>query len=297
MTFGDQMGQKVGPVLIIIVLLLGALYASFYTVDQTQRAILVQLGEPAEEILEPGLHLKIPIIQKIILFENRLLDYDTPRTEILTADKKNLTIESYAKWRVVDPLKFYTTMRDVQGALLRLGDVIDSEIGMELGRRLMSEIIAGPRTDMMESVKKRSNEWARNCGISVVDVDIKRLDLPPENQQAVYARMKAERNRQSRQYLAEGQEEALKIKAAADSERTVLLAEAHRKADWIRGQGDAEAARIYAEAFEQDPEFFDLNRTLEASRKALEDNTILVVSPEYEFLRFMKKSGAKLGMD
>ncbi len=291
------MGQKVGPVLIIIVLLLGALYSSFYTVDQTERAILVQLGRPAAETIGPGLHVKIPIIQKIIHFENRLLDYDVPRTEIFSADRKNLTIESYAKWRVVDPLSFYTTMRDIEGARLRLGDVIDSEIRMELGRRIMIDILSKPRTDMMDAVKKRSNEWARNCGMSIVDVRIKRIDLPPENQQAVYARMKAERNRQARQYLAEGQEETLKIKAAADSERTILLAEADRKADWLRGQGDAEAARIYAEAFEQDPEFYDLTRTLEASRKALEDQTILVISPEYEFLRFMKKSGAKSGGD
>ena len=291
------MGQKVGPVLIIIVLLLGALYSSFYTVDQTERAVLVQLGRPSEETIGPGLHIKIPIIQKIILFENRLLDYDAPRTEIFSADKKNLTIESYAKWRVVDPLKFYTSVGDIKGALLRLGDVIDSEIKMELGRRMMIDILAKPRTDMMDAVKKRSNEWARNCGISVVDVRIKRIDLPPQNQQAVYARMKAERDRQARQYLAEGQEEAIKIKAAADSEKTVILAEAYRKADSIRGQGDAEAARIYAKAFAQDPEFFDLTRTLEASRKALQDQTILVISPEYEFLRFMKKSGAKFGED
>ena len=235
--------------------------------------------------------------QKIIFFENRLLDYDTPRAEILSADKKNLTIENYAKWRVVDPLKFYTTMRDIDGALLRLGDVIDSEIRMELGRHMMIDILSKPRTDIMDAVRKRSNEWARNCGISIVDVRIKRIDLPPENQQAVYARMKAERDRQAKQYLAEGQEEALKIKAAADSERTIILAEAYRKADSIRGQGDAEAARIYAEAFEQDPEFFDFMRTLEASRKALQDHTILVISPEYEFLRFMKKSGAKFGRD
>jgi membrane protease subunit HflC len=291
------MGQKVGPVLIVIVLLLGALYSSVYTVDQTERAVLVQLGRPADETIGPGLHIKIPIIQKIIHFENRLLDYDVPRTEILSADKKYLTIESYAKWRVVDPLKFYTTMRDIEGALLRLGDVIDSEIRMELGRRMMIDILSKPRIDMMDAVKKRSNEWARNCGISVIDVRIKRIDLPPQNQQAVYARMKAERDRQARQYLAEGQEEAIKIKAAADSERTIILAEAYRKADWIRGQGDAEAARIYAEAFAQDPEFFDFTRTLEASRNALQDQSILVISPEYEFLRFMKKSGAKFGED
>jgi membrane protease subunit HflC len=146
-------------------------------------------------------------------------------------------------------------------------------------------------------VKKRSNVWAENYGISVIDVRIKRIDLPHENRQAVYERMRTERDRHAKKYRSEGQEEALKIKATADREKTIILAEARRKAQVVRGQGDAEATRIYAEAFGQDPEFFNLIRTLEASRKALDDKTIFVMSPEYELLRFMKKSGANFGPD
>jgi len=289
------MRQKIGPILIVIALLLSALYASFYTVEQTESAILVQLGQPAEKTIEPGLHIKIPIIQKIIFFDNRLLDYDAPRAEMLSADKKNLIIENFAKWRVENPLKFYKTMRNMDGARLRLGDVIDSEIRLELGRHVMIDILSKPRAEIMDAVKKRINEWAQNGGLSVVDVRIKRIDLPPENQEAVYARMKAERDRIAGQYRAEGQEAALKIKAAADSERAILLAEARRKAQVIQGQGDAEAARIYAEAFSQDPPFFDFMRTMEASRKALGDKTILMMSPDNQLLRFMKKSGAEFG--
>jgi modulator of FtsH protease HflC len=283
------MWQKSGPPLLIIVLLIVALYSAFYEVDQTELAILVQLGKPVGETISPGLHIKIPMIQKVIFFENRLLDCDAAPAEILSADKKNLKIANYAKWRIVDPLKFYETVHDTGGALSRLGDLIDSEIRTELGRYVMIDILSKSRAEILAAVRARCDERAQNYGISVVDVRIKRIDLPPENQQAVYARMRAERDRQAKKYRSEGQEAAIGIRAAADRERTVILAEAFRKAHTIQGQGDAEAARIYAEAFQQDPEFFDFIRTIEASRKALENETTMVISPQYEFLRFMKK--------
>jgi membrane protease subunit HflC len=291
------MRQKIGPILLIIVLLLIALYASFYVVDQTEQAILIQLGEPIEGTIGPGIHIKIPLVQKVVIFENRLLDYDATPAEILSADKKNIKVGNYAKWRIVNPLKFYESVRDTDGALARLGDIIDSEIRAELGRYVMIDILSKPRSEILDAVRKRCDEWAQNYGISVIDVRIKRIDLPPENRQAVFARMRAERDRQAKKYRSEGQQEALGIKATADRERTIILADAYRNAQIIRGEGDAGAARVYAEAFKQDPEFFDLFRTLEASRKALDDKTTMVISPEYEFLRYMKKSGANLGRD
>jgi membrane protease subunit HflC len=291
------MRQKIGPILLIIVLLLIALYASFYVVDQTEQAILIQLGEPIEGTIGPGIHIKIPLVQKVVIFENRLLDYDATPAEILSADKKNIKVGNYAKWRIVNPLKFYESVRDTDGALARLGDIIDSEIRAELGRYVMIDILSKPRSEILDAVRKRCDEWAQNYGISVIDVRIKRIDLPPENRQAVFARMRAERDRQAKKYRSEGQQEALGIKATADRERTIILADAYRNAQTIRGEGDAGAARVYAEAFKQDPEFFDLFRTLEASRKALDDKTTMVISPEYEFLRYMKKSGANLGRD
>jgi membrane protease subunit HflC len=291
------MGQKVGPILTIIVLLLIALFSAFYTVDQTEQAILVQLGKPISGVLKPGLHIKIPFIQKVIVFDKRLLDYDAPAAEMLSADKKNLKLDIYAKWRIVDPLKFHKSVRNLESARLRLDDIVDSEIRMELGRHMMIDIISKPRAKIMDEVKKRSNVWAEVYGITIVDVRIKRIDLPLENLQAVYDRMRTERDRQAKKYRSEGQGEALKIKAAADREKAIILAEARRKAQVVQGQGDAEATRIYAEAFDQDPEFFNLIRTLEASRKALDDQTIFVVSPDYEFLQFMKHSEANLGTD
>jgi membrane protease subunit HflC len=168
---------------------------------------------------------------------------------------------------------------------------------MELGRYVMIDILTEARAEILAAVRARCDEWARNYGISVVDVRIKRIDLPPENQQAVYARMRAERDRQAKKYRSEGQEAAIGIRATADRERTIILAEAYRKAHTIQGQGDAEAARIFAAAFEQDPEFFDFIRTLEASRKALANDTMLVMSPQSELLRFMKESGAKFEDD
>ncbi|UCD82339.1 MAG: protease modulator HflC [Desulfobacterales bacterium] len=287
------MGQKSGPILLIIALLLAALYASFYVVDQTEQAILIQVGEPIGETIGPGLHIKIPIIQQVVIFENRLLDYVAAPAEMLTADKKSLKLNTYAKWRITDPLKFYKTVRDIGGGLARLGDMIDSEIRMELGRYVMIDILFKSRSEILEALRKRCDEGAQAYGMRVIDVRIKRIDLPPENQQAVYARMRAERGREAKKYRSEGQEQALGIRATADRDRTIILAEAQRKAQAIRGQGDAEAARIYAEAFGQDPEFFELTRTLQATRKALDDKTILMISPDYEFLKFMKKSGAK----
>ena len=274
-----------------------ALYSAFYTVDQSEQAILVQLGSPTGEAIGPGLHVKIPIIQKVVILDRRLLGYETTPAEILSADKKNLQLTNYARWKIVDPLKFYITVRDMAGALLRLSDIIDSEVRMELGRHVMSDIISKPRADIMDPVKKRSDKWTQNFGIGIVDVRIKRINLPQENRQAVYDRMRTERERQAKKYRSEGREEALKVKAAADRDRTIILAEAYRNAQLTRGEGDAQAARIYAGAFQQDPGFFDFTRSLEASRKALEDNTTLVISPDSEFLRYMKRSGAGLGPD
>ncbi len=278
-------------------MLLISLYSALYIVDQAELAILVQLGKPVGTTIGPGLHIKIPFIQKAIFFDNRLLDYGALPAEILSADKKSLKVDYYAKWKIVAPLTFYETMRNIDGALLCLNSTIDSEIRMELGRLMMIDIISKPRTEILNAVRKRSDARVENYGINIIDIRIKRIDLPQENRQAVYARMMAERDRQAQKYRAEGLGEAVKIKAAAEHDRTVILSEARRKAQMIRGQGEAEATRIYAEAFGQDPEYFNLMRTLEASRKALDANTIFIMSQDYELLRFMKKSGASFGQD
>jgi len=286
------MGKKFGTIVVIIIAVLIGLNTAFFIVDQTQQAIVVQLGRPVSGLQEPGLHFKIPFVQEVIFFENRFLDYDASPAEILTADKKNLVVDNYAIWKIVDPLKFYKTVRNIGGALSRLDDIIYAELRVELGRHLMLDIISKVRSEIMEKVTKRADKQAMAYGISLIDVRIKRADLPKENERAVFGRMKAERERQAMKYRSEGQEAAQRIRAEADRERTLILAEAYRKAQGLRGLGDAESIRIYAAAFGQDPEFFGFVRSLEAYHRALNENTTMVLSQDDEFLQFMKNSGA-----
>lgn len=287
------MGKKLGTAIVVIILALIAWNTAFFVVDQTKQAIVVQLGKPVSGTIGPGLHFKIPFIQQALFFEDRLLDYDAAAAEILTSDKKNLVVDNYAKWRIIDPLQFYKTVRNVNGALSRLDDIIYAELRVELGRHLMTEVIAEVRAELMERITARSDKKAREYGIEVVDVRIKRADLPKENERAVFGRMRAERERQAKRYRSEGQEEAMKIRATADRERTIILAEAYRQAQELKGQGDAAATKIYAEAFGQDAEFFSFIRSLESYQKALDEKTTVVLSQEDEFLQFLNKSGAR----
>jgi len=262
---------------------------ALFTVDQTESALVLQLGKPVHVEREPGLHLKLPFVQQVLLFDNRILEYDAAAKGIITKDKKNLVVDNYAKWRIRDPLVFYQTMRNEIGAQARLDDIIYSNLRAELGKFTLSQVVSESRAKIMETVTKDTNRMALSYGVEVVDVRIKRADLPPENEKHVYDRMKAEREQEAKRYRSEGEEAAIKIRAEADKERTILLAEAQRKAQEIRGEGDAVATKIYAEAFGRDPEFFEFLRTMEAYRKALDDKTMVVLSPDSEFFRFFKK--------
>ncbi|MBW2091679.1 MAG: protease modulator HflC [Deltaproteobacteria bacterium] len=283
------MGKKFGIIVVVIIVALIAVNAVFYTVDETKQVIILQLGKPVGGVKGPGLHLKLPFIQEVKLFERRLLDYDAAPAEILTSDKKNLVVDNYAKWQIISPLRFYKTVRNEQGALARLDDIIYAELRVELGRHIMSDIIAKVRSDIMAKVTERSNIKAKEYGISIRDVRIKRADLPQENERAVFGRMRAERERQAKKYRSEGQEASIKLKAAADRKRTIILAEAYRKSQTLKGEGDAEATRIYAEAYNQDKEFYDFTRSLEAYRNALDSDTTLVLTQDDEFLKYIKK--------
>ena len=273
---------------IVIVLLLIGVNMTLYTVDQTEYAIIVQLGKPVRVVLEPGLHMKTPIIQQITYFDNRILDYDAAPAEILTKDKKNLVVDNYSKWRIKAPLKFYTSVKNEAGGLSRLDDIIYSQLREQLGLHTLSEIISEAREDIMKKVTTKSNVIADDYGIEVRDVRIKRADLPPENERHVYDRMRAERERQAKKYRSEGQEEALKVRASADKERTILLADAYKKAEIIKGDGDARSIKIYAQAFGQDPAFYSFVRSLEAYKNSMKERTTVVLSPEMEFLKYLK---------
>ena len=274
-------------VVVIGLFLLGA--SPLFTVDITQSAIVVQLGKPVRNITEPGLYIKVPFIQEVTYFDNRLLDYDSQAQDVITQDKKTLLLDNYAKWRIVDPLKVYQNFQTQRGARQRLNDIIYSELRVELGRHDLLEIVADHRADLMKIVTLRSHEKASAYGIEIQDVRIKRADLPEQNEKAVFARMQAERERQAKQYRAEGAEEAQKIRSEAEKDREIILAQAYKESEELRGAWDAKAFKVYAEAYRQDTHFFEFTRTMEAYKKTFKEKSTLVMSPDSEFLRYLKQ--------
>ncbi|MBZ0252656.1 MAG: protease modulator HflC [Candidatus Methylomirabilis sp.] len=267
-----------------------ALYLSAFQIRENEQAIVVQLGEPKRTIAEPGLHFKVPFIQNLEKFEKRLLPYDASPREVLSLDKKNLVIDNYAIWQIVDPLKFFQTLRNVQRAQSRLDDIIYSELRETLGRHELIEIIGEKREALMDSVTKKANAQAASFGIAIRDVRIMGADLPEENSKAVYQRMNAEREREAKRYRSEGEEEAVKITSSADRDKTVILAEAYKKSQELRGEGEALAARVYAEGFSEDVEFFQFQRRMEAYQHTLGDKSTIIMGPEDDFLRYLGNS-------
>jgi membrane protease subunit HflC len=277
------------PILIVAGLVLGAWNLAAYNVPQWMQAIVVQLGEPVRTVQEPGLYWKIPLIQNVLYFDQRLLDYNASPREILTKDKQQLVVDNYSRWRIRDPLQFYRTVRNEEGAQSRLDDIIYSNLRETLGRHTLREIINEKRALLMEQVTKRSDEKARDYGIEVVDVVIKRADLPEKNELNVFNRMRTERERQAKKFRAEGDEEARKIRSESDKQVQILLAESRKRAEIIRGEGDALAVKIFADAYGRDPEFYQLVRTLEAYRKSLGEDTTVILSPSSDFFRYLKQ--------
>ena len=282
------MRNAVVVVVVLVVVLFGANLV-LYTVNEVEQVVVTQFGEPKEVHTEPGLYIKLPDpIQKTTFFDRRLLDYDSNPDPIYTKDKKTLIIDNYARWRIVDALTFMRAMRTVEEALARLDDIIYSELRKELGQHDLSEVVATNREAIMDSVTVRANLAAQVYGIEVLGVRIKRADLPPENEQAVYNRMRAERAREAKTYRSEGEEEALKIRAETDLEAATISALAYEQSQGIRGQGDAEALGIYAAAYRNASGFYEFTRTLEAYEKSLQENTILVQPADTDFFRYLK---------
>jgi len=277
------------PVLLVLGLAVAAWNLALFTVPVWMQAMVVQLGDPVRDVREPGLYWKIPFIQQVTYFDRRLLDYDASPKEILTRDKQQLVVDNYSRWRIVDPLQFYRTVRDEQGAQSRLDDIVYSNLRETLGRHTLREIVSEQRDALLREVTKRSDTKAREYGIEVVDVRIKRADLPEKNELNVFNRMRTERERQAKKYRAEGDEEARKIRSTADKEVQILMADARQKAEVIRGDGDAQAARIFAEAYGRDPEFYAFVRTLDAYKRTLATNTTAILSPDSDFLGLLRR--------
>ncbi len=271
----------------LVLILVGG--SPFFVVDIIQTAIVVQLGKPVRTITEPGLNFKMPFIQDVIRFDKRLLDYDSAPQDVVTKDKKTLVIDNFAKWRIVEPLTFYEAFRTEQTARARLDDIIYSELRVDLGQHDLTEIVSQTRADIMETVTTRANAKALEYGIEIKDVRIKRADLPEQNEKAVFTRMQAERGREAKRYRSEGSEQAQKVRSEAEKEREILLAEAYKKEQKLMGEGDAKAFRIYAEAYGQDTEFFGFVRSMEAYKKVLSKDTMLVLTPESEFFKYIQK--------
>ena len=281
------------------IILLGVLAAAIFTasstlftVHQTQQVLITQFGEPRRVIQEPGLHWKLPFIQSVISFDRRLLDFDAPGEEVILGDQRRLIVDSFTRYRITDPLRFFQTVGATEaGIRARLNSIVTSSLRRVLGNEPLLSVLSADRTRIMGEIRRQVNEEARQFGIAVEDVRIRRADLPGENTQAILSRMQSERERVAREARAEGAEVAQRVRASAERERTVLIAEAQAQADILRGQGEQEAIRIFAEAFQRDPAFFQFWRTMQAYREAFtEGDTRLVLTPDSEFFRYFRES-------
>ena len=252
--------------------------STVFTIDETRQVVILQFGEPVRIIKTPGLHFKLPApLQVAQRFDDRLLEYDVPPEEILSKDKKSLIVDNYVRWRIVDPLLFLQTVQTEPIAKTRIDDIVYSELRRELGTHNMSEIITERREIIMEKVTRQSAIATKPYGIEVVDVRLKRVDLPQNNEQSIYRRMQAERIRQANKFRSEGEEESQKIKASTDKDKTIILANAYKEAEEVKGEGEAKAVDIYARAFSKDPDFYEFYRTLETYKIILDKKTTLVL--------------------
>jgi len=275
----------IGGVIAIVIL-----SSSMFTVHMTQNAVVLELSKPKEIITEPGLYFKIPFIQKVRYFSKQLLDNDSNPTEVITKDKKNLLVDNFTMFRIVDPLKFLETVRGERSARARLDDIIYSELRVEIGTHDLHDVVRETRDSIMAKVTNEANIKAAEYGIEVVEVRIKRTDLPPEVANSIFNRMRTERERIAMEYRSEGKEEATKIRAETDKEKTILVAEAYKEEQIVRGEGDAQATKIYADAFNKDQKFYTFMRSMEAYKKSLKTDTTLLMSEDSDFLGFLNKS-------
>jgi len=278
---------SIAAVVAILVISLAA--SSLFVVDQTEQALVLRLGAHRDTIKEPGLHVKIPFIEDLVRYDKRLLALDPPDEQIILGDQKRIVVGTFTRFRIADPLKFYQSVRTEGQARAQLAQIVSSAMRRVLGQAMLQALLSDERAGIMGQIRDEVAERAsRELGLQIVDIRLRRADLPEETSQSIYDRMKSERERQAKEARAQGYEWSQQIRARAERERTVLLAEAQRQAQIERGQGDAEANKIYAEAFAKDPRFFNLYRSLQAYRESLADgNTTLVLSPDNEFLRVM----------
>jgi modulator of FtsH protease HflC len=279
-------------VLVIVALIVG--YGSLFTVYQTRQAIVVRLGQPVRVVTEPGLNLKIPLIDSVISIDKRILDLESPAQEVIASDQKRLVVDAFARYRIHDPLKFYQTVGSIEGANSRLNTLLISALRRVLGESSFIQVVRDERPQLTQKMREQLDREAQAFGIDVVDLRIRRADLPEQNSQAVYQRMQTERQREAAEFRAQGSQRSQEIRARADRDVTVLVADATSRAEQIRGEGDAERNRIFAEAFGRDTDFFAFYRSMQALEAGLRHNdTRMLLKPDSEFFRYFVDPSGK----
>ncbi|HYW59808.1 MAG TPA: protease modulator HflC [Xanthobacteraceae bacterium] len=289
-----RLGFAGGALAVIAVVLLIIGYSSLFTVYQTRQALVVRLGNPLRVVTEPGLHVKMPMLDSVIYIDKRILDLENPPQEVIASDQKRLMVDAFARYRVRDPLRFYQSVGSVEGANSRLSPFLNSALRRVLGEATLTHVVRDQREELMARVRDQLDREAQQFGIQVVDVRIRRADLPEQNSQAVYKRMQTEREREAQEFRSQGTQRAQEIRARADRDVTVIVAEASSKAEQTRGEGDAERNRIFADAYRKDPDFFAFYRTMQAYETGLKQgDTRLVIKPDSEFFRYFLDPNGK----
>ncbi|WP_321397914.1 protease modulator HflC [Emcibacter sp.] len=288
--------NKIGSIgtLIVMGVALLLLGASVFTTKETEQALVLQFGEPKRTVQEPGLNFKLPLLQNVVYMDKRVILLDSPEQEVITEDQKRVIVDAFTEFKITDPLKVFQTVRNVQGAEARMSTIVNSNMREVLGRMQFTAILSGERDELRSEIMKSVGPEAEELGVEVVDVRIRRTDLPVQNSQNIFQRMEAERDREAREARALGEEEAARIKATAEKEKTILIAEAERDSQVMRGEGDAVATRTFAQAFSRDAEFYAFYRSLQSYRKAISDgNTRMIISPDSEFFQYFGNKEGK----
>ena len=285
--------MKLGKFLVPVLAVAGlAVFLSLFVVKEINQAIVLQFGDPKKVIVEPGLQVKIPFIQNVVFLDRRILNLDAPPEEVIASDQKRLIVDAYARFKIVDPLKFYISVGDERVARSRLSTIINSRIRSVLGKQSLATLLSEDRTKQMAIIQEGVNTEAQNFGIEIIDVRIKRADLPQANSEAIYKRMQTEREREAKEFRAKGAEMAVTITSTADKEVTVILANAKKQSEIMKGEGDGQRNKIFANAFGKDPEFFAFYRAMQAYEKALiGGDTSLILSPDSDFFKFFGDTG------
>jgi membrane protease subunit HflC len=284
-----------GVLLIVTLLLLIVGYATFFRVHQTEQALVVQLGKPVRVVTEPGLHMKVPLFESVITFDRRILDLEAQPQELIASDQKRLSVDAFARYRIVDVLKFYQTLGSIESARAQLNNLMNSSLRRVLGDASFQDVVRDNRAQLMARIREQVDRDAEIYGVSVVDVRIRRADLPEQNSQAVYQRMQTERQREAAEFRAQGAQRGQEIRARADRDVTVLIADATSTAEQVRGEGDAERNRIFADAFNRDKEFFSFYRSMQAYETSFQrGDTRMLLKPDSEFFRFFVAPDGKM---